>query len=65
VGGHPVGQSFDEGEPVGVEVDEDDLGPRELRPMVDERRHRPGGAGRPTAEVGQLDPGHAISSVSG
>ena len=60
--GHLVGQQLDQGEPLGVQVDEDDLGAVELRPVVHERRHRSGGTRRASAEVGQLDPGHRSSS---
>ena len=59
--GHLLGERPDQLEPVGVEVDQHDLRPVELGAVVvDERGHRPRTAGRASADVCQLDPGHCL-----
>ena len=55
---HPLGEAADQLEPVGVEVDQHDLGAGEVLALLDEARHRPGAAGGPAADVGDLQPCH-------
>ena len=57
-GRHPLGEAADQLEPLGVEVDQHDLGPVEVGALLDEAGHRARRAGGSAADVGDLQSCH-------
>src|SRR5262249_15013538 len=56
-----LGEDADQLEPVRIEVDEHDLGAVEVLAVVHERRHRPRGTRRTSAQVHKLDLRHFVT----